>query len=57
MLEPYIGFKFAIRRNKVQVQDEPTRRDHMLEACLSYGFHRYVNMHLRRTSSIVEYGE
>ena len=33
MLEPYVGFKVAIRRNEVQVQDELTRRDHMLEAC------------------------
>jgi hypothetical protein len=44
MFEPYVGFKVAIRRNKVQVQDEPTRRDHILEAFQSYGVHEYVKM-------------
>jgi hypothetical protein len=37
MLEPYVGYKVTIRRNKVQVEDKSTRRDHMLEACHSYG--------------------
>ncbi len=29
---------------------------YMLEACLSYGDHRYVKMRRRRSSPIVEYG-
>ena len=45
------------RRNGVQVQDETCWRDHMLEACLSYGDHGYVKMHRKRSSPIVEYGE
>jgi hypothetical protein len=48
MLEPYVGFKVLIRRNEVQVQDERTQRDHMLEACHLCGVHVYVNMHQRR---------
>ena len=38
MLERLVGVKVAIRRNEVQVQDESTRRAHMLEACHSYVF-------------------
>ena len=36
MLERLVGVKVAIRRNEVQVQDESTRKAHMLEACHSY---------------------
>jgi hypothetical protein len=31
-------------KNEVQVQDEPTRREHMLEACHPYGDHGYVKL-------------
>jgi hypothetical protein len=33
-----------LRRNEVQVQDEPSRRDHMLKACHQYGDHGYVKI-------------
>ena len=55
MLEPYVGFKVAIRRNEMQVQDEHTRRDHMLESFHLYVVHAYVNMHQRR-APVVDYG-
>ena len=32
------------RRKGVQDQDEPSRRDHMLEACQSHGDHGYVKI-------------
>ena len=32
------------RRNEVQGQDEPSQRDHMLEACHPYGDHGYVKI-------------
>ena len=30
------------QHNEVQVQDEPSRRDHFLESCHPYGDHGYV---------------
>ena len=44
------------RRNDVQVQDEPSRRDHMLEACHPYGVHGYVKICLKRVSPIGLWG-
>jgi hypothetical protein len=40
----------------VQVRDELSRADHMLEACNPYGDHGGVKMLLRRRSPIVDYG-
>ena len=50
MLEPYGGVKVE-RRNEVQVQDEPSRRDHMLEACHPYGVHGDVKICLKERLS------
>jgi hypothetical protein len=40
MLKSFVGFKVAIRRNCVQIQDEPFRRDHELKTCHPYGDRR-----------------
>ena len=45
------------RRNEVQVQDEPSRRDHMLEACHPYGDHGYVKICLKESLSHRSMGE
>lgn len=42
--------------DQVEVQDEPSRRDHMLEACHPLGDHGYVKRCLKRSSPLVEYG-
>jgi len=39
------------RRNEGQVQDEPSRRDHMLEACHPHGEHGYVKICLKERLS------
>jgi hypothetical protein len=40
----------------VQVQDELSRRDHMLEACHPLGDHGYVKRCVKSSSPVVEYG-
>ena len=45
------------RRNEVQVQDEPSRRDHMLEDFHPYGYHRYVKIFLKESLSHMSMGE
>ena len=47
------------RRNEVQGQgqDEPSQRDHMLEACHPYGDHGYVNIFLKESLSHRSMGE
>ena len=47
------------RRNEVQVQvqDEPSRRDHMLEDFHPYGYHRYVKICLKKSLSHRSMGE
>ena len=45
------------RRNEVQVQDEPSQKDHMLEACHPYGDHGYVNIFLKESLSHRSMGE
>ena len=39
------------QRNEVQGQDEPSQRDHMLEACHPYGDHGYVKICLKESLS------
>jgi hypothetical protein len=43
-------------KNEVQVQDEPSRRDPLLESCHPYDDHGYVKMRRRRSSPMVDYG-
>ena len=44
-------------RNEVQGQDEPSQRDHMLEACHPYGDHGYVKICLKESLSRRSMGE
>ena len=45
------------RRNEVQVQDKPSWRDHMIEACHPYGDHGYVKICLKESLSHRSMGE
>jgi aromatic ring hydroxylase len=45
------------RKNKVQVQDHPSQKNHMLEACHLYDVHEYVKICLSRDSFTVQYVE
>ena len=40
----------------VQDQDDPSRRDHMLDACHPLGDRGYEKICLKRSSPVVEYG-